>query len=227
MNIQVYILNASGKLTSRKDLIQQTVGVVVKKVRHKISLDNIDIVIREADNPKLLKDLDGIGAYCPSEHFVQLSIDTNHASFGKSPEKLIEKSLIHELHHAARRQAGVKIDKSSFLECMFSEGLADYFVYEITSDLPKWTTAINSKDKKRLIERAKKIASKKLTQQDYEDWFITGSKKHKIPRWTGYALGFEIVKNFLEKNPERSASSLTTVPIDKIFTRYDKKQYIQ
>ena len=93
--------------------------------------------------------------------------------------------------------------------------------------MPKWTTAINSKDKKRLIERAKKIASKKLTQQDYEDWFITGSKKHKIPRWTGYALGFEIVKNFLEKNPERSASSLTTVPIDKIFTRYDKKQYIQ
>ena len=160
MSIQVHILNASGNLTPRKGLIQQIVRATVKKVRRKISLNDIDIIIKEADKPKLLKNLDGIGAYCPSGHFVQLSIDTNHASFNKSPERLIEKSLIHELHHAARRQAGIKIDKDSFLECMFSEGLADYFVYEITGDSPKWTTAARIKDKKKLIARVKRLVNK-------------------------------------------------------------------
>ena len=227
MNIQIHILNASGKLTSFNDLIHHTVREAIKKVRHKISLDNVDVVIRESDNPKSLKDLDGIGAYCPSGHFVQLSVDPNHPSFGKSPEKLIEKSLIHELHHAARRQAGVEIDKGSFLECMFSEGLADYFVYEITGDLPKWITTTNSKDRKRLIEQAKKIANKKLTLQGYENWFIEGSKKHKIPRWTGYALGFEIVKNFLEKKSKKTAGLLVAVPTEKIFTAKNKEQYIR
>ena len=185
MNIQTYILNASGNLTSYKKLIQRVVLLTVKKVQSKISLDNIDIVIKEADNTESLKNLDGIGAYCPSGYFVQLSIDINHKSFSKSPEKIIEKSLIHELHHAARRQAGVKIDKSSFLECVFSEGLADYFVYEITGDLPKWIIAIDSKVRKRLMTRLKQIANTKWTERDYKDWFIVGSKKHKIPIWTG------------------------------------------
>jgi hypothetical protein len=119
MGIHIYILNASGNLTSYKDLIRQTARETIRKIQRRVLLSSVDIVVKEADKPESLEDLDGIGAYCPSGYFVQLSIDTNHASFGKSPEELIERSLIHELHHAARRQAGVKIDKSSFLECMF------------------------------------------------------------------------------------------------------------
>ena len=227
MNIKIHILDASGNLSSRKNLMRQTVKASVKKVQRKISLDNIDILIRESDSPELLKDLNGIGAYCPSGHFVQLAIDINHSSFGKSPAMIIEKSLIHELHHASRRQAGVKIDNGSFLECLISEGLADYFVYEITGDLPKWTTAVRFKNKKTLLAKVKQMANTKMTPQKYEDWFIAGSKRHKIPRWTGYALGFEIVKNFLEKNPEKSAGSLITIPVEKIFTTKDKEQYIR
>jgi uncharacterized protein YjaZ len=107
------------------------------------------------------------------------------------------------------------------------EGLADFFVYEITGDLPKWATAISSKDRKRLIGRVKKIVNKELTQKDYEDWFIVGSKKHKIPRWAGYALGFAVVKNFLEGNFGQSVGSLTRVPVERIFVYHNKERYIR
>jgi len=190
--------------------------LTVRKVQRKIALNNIDIVIKESESPELFKDIDGIGGVCPSGHFVQISIDKNHPSFRVSPGKIIEKTLIHELHHAARMQAGVLINKGSFLEYLFSEGLADYFVYELTGDIPKWTSAINTDDRIRLLRRVKKKYSKNFTDKDHRDWFIKGSKNQRIPQFAGYAIGFEVVKNFLRKNPGKSAASLAKTPVGEI-----------
>ena len=216
MSIQIYILDASGNLKSQRDLLRKYARLTVRKVQRKIALNNIDIVIKESESPELFKDIDGIGGYCPSGHFVQLSIDKNHPSFRISPRKAIEKTLIHELHHAARIQAGVLINKGSFLEYLFSEGLADYFVYELTGDLPKWTTAINTEDRIRLLRKVKNKSSKNFTDKDHKDWFIKGSKNLRIPQFAGYAIGFEVVKNFLTKNPDKSAASLAKTPVEEI-----------
>lgn len=223
MSIKTYILNASGNLNPYKNLIKETVQATLKQVQRRITLKNIDIVIREADRPELLKELNGVSGYCPSGYFAQLSIDTNHPSFSKSPKKNIAESLIHELHHAARWQAGINMDKSSFLECLLNEGLADYFVYEITGDLPKWTKTLKAQDRKRLMKRIKQIINKKMTYRDYEDWFIFGSKKRKIPRFAGYAIGLKIAKTFFEINPKKSASSLVKIPVKKFISGKNKK----
>ena len=216
MGIKIYILDASGKLRSQRELLRKHARLAVRKVQRKIALDNIDIVIRESESPELYKDIDGIGGWCPSGYFVQLSIDKDHPSFHMSPGKLIEITLIHELHHAARMQAGVLMNKSSFLEYLFSEGLADYFVYELTGDMGKWTTAINTEDTIRLLRRVKQKSSKNFTNKDHSDWFVRGSKRLRIPQFAGYAIGFEVVKNFLVKNPDKSAASLVKTPVEEI-----------
>ena len=216
MGVQIYILDASGNLKSQRDLLRKYARLTVRKVQRKIALDNIDIVIKESETPELFKDIDGIGGVCPSGHFIQISIDKNHPSFRVSAGKIIETTLIHELHHAARIQAGVLINKGSFLEYLFSEGLADYFVYELTGDLPKWTSAINTEDKIRLLRRVKKKYSKNFTDKDHRDWFIKGSKSQRIPQFAGYAIGFEVVKNFLRKNPDKSVASLAKTPVKEI-----------
>ena len=216
MSIQIYILDASGRLTPYKNIIQKSALQTVKKVRNKIALKNVDIVIKESERPELLKNIDGVGGYCPSGHFAQLSIDINHPMFSKFPERIIERSLLHELHHAMRRQAGVSIFGGSFLECMFSEGLADYFVYELTGEIPVWANFLAEKTKKRLMSRAKRKFKQKITYKDYDNWFTVGSSKLKIPKWAGYALGFELVGNYFKDNPSQSAASLVSVPIKKL-----------
>ena len=181
-----------------------------------ITLENIDIVIKESERPELLKDMNGVGGYCPSGHFVQLDIDINHPVFQKSPQQVVEQSLAHELHHATRRQAGVPIFGGSFLECMFSEGLADYFAYELTGDLSVWIITLSGRNKDKLMKRARNKFKKTITYKDYDDWFTVGSKKLKIPRRAGYTLSFDLVKNYLENNPQESAASLVSVSVEKI-----------
>lgn len=212
MKINYYILNASGKMTCYKNEIKNTINKALNQIKKEISLHNIDILIRESENPKQLKDLNGVGAYCPSANFVQISLDITHPFFCKFPSDAIKKPLIHELHHAVRRNYGINIDKSTFLECVWSEGLADYFVYLLTGDLSKWIIKLNSSTKLYLLRRLNKEKNKEMTLVDYEKWFIAGSKKEKIPKWAGYSLSFELVKVFLERNKNITIGQLTKLP---------------
>ena len=216
MSISIHILSASGHLSPCKNSLQKSLRATSKKVQRKIKLENVDIIVKESERPEFLKDIDGVGGYCPSGYFVQLDIDINHPSFKKSLQRIIERTLIHELHHTARRKAKVQIFGGSFLECIFSEGLADYFVFELTGNLPIWSNSLSEKDKKKLMKRLQQKFKQKITYKDYDDWFIIGSKKQNIPRWTGYAIGFELVKNYFKNNPQKSSASIVSVPVNKI-----------
>ena len=225
MSIQIYILDASGNLKSQRDLLRKSARFAVRKVQRKIALNNVDIVIKESETPEIYKEIDGIGGWCPSGFFVQLSIDINHPSFQTSPGKIIERTVIHELHHAARMQAGVLFSKGSFLEFLFSEGLADHFMYELTGDLGKWIPTLNTEDKMKLMSRVKRKFTSRFTQKDHSIWFVNGSKKQRIPQFTGYALGFDIIRNFLRKNPGVSAASLVAMPVEEILVSPSKGTY--
>jgi uncharacterized protein YjaZ len=223
MNINVYILNASGNLTPYKNSLLKYAKSTVEKVQKKIELKNVDIIIKESENPEFFKDVDGVGGFCPSANFAQISLDLKHPIFRKNTKSIIERTLAHELHHIMRRQANIPIFGGSLLECLFSEGLADYFSFEITGDFPVWSISLNKKDKARLMKKAKLRFKKKVTYKDYDDWFLVGSKKNKIPRWTGYALGLELVKECLENHKDKSAASLIAISAEKALRNINKK----
>jgi len=216
MSIQIYILDASGNLKSHKDQLRKYARSAVRTVQRKIVLTDVDIVVRESERPELFKDIDGIGGSCPSGYFVQISIDINHPSFHISSRKTIEKTLIHELHHAARMQAGILMNKGSFMEYMFSEGLADYFVYELTGDLGVWVITLSTEDRIRLMKKAKRMSGENMTDKAHRDWFVIGSETQRIPQFAGYTVGFEIVKDFVIRNPGQSAALLVKTPVEEI-----------
>jgi len=192
--------------------IEETIKDALKEIEGKLSLGDVRIVVKKTDHPDGLKDMGGVGGYCPNGKLIELSIDVNNLLFQKSWEQLIWRSLLHELHHAARRQSGIVIGESSFLECLFSEGLADYFVYEITSAKPVWVIDLDKEVIDKLQERAKQIFNQPVTDKLYNDWFIEGSKELDIPRWSGYVLGYKLVEDYLAKNPGVTATSLATLP---------------
>ena len=216
MGIQIYVLDASGNLRAQRDLLRKYARLAVRKVQRKIALDNVDIVIRESERPELFKDIDGIGGYCPNGHFVQVSIDINHPSIRTSLKQTIESTIIHELHHAARIQSGIIMNKGTFLEYLFSEGLADYFAYGLTGVIPKWIIPLNKEDRIRLLDMVKNRSRDNFTDKDHRDWFVIGSEEQRIPQFAGYTIGFEIVRNYLTDNPDQSAASLVGTPVEEI-----------
>ena len=105
---------------------------------------------------------------------------------------------------------------NTLFDAMIFEGLATYFEYEFakTSKEKQFfiKTILNRSD-----EENKKILSVLKpeldnNQYDYDTIFFKGNDI--LPRWSGYSLGFYLVKKYLERNNTR---------IENIFTnKYDE-----
>jgi len=209
--MEIEVKNTSG-LAPYTVQIEKLVKSTLKEVGAKFNLNDVSVVVKEAEHPNDLKDIGGVGGYCPSGELVELSLDVNHPVFKKLWGQLVRRSLLHELHHAARRQAGIATGESSFLECLFSEGLADHFVYDLTNLKPVWAIDLDKGTLAKLQKRAKEIFNQPMTDQLYEDWFTEGSEELNIPRWAGYTLGYKLVDDYLAEHSGTSAASLVALP---------------
>ena len=198
-----------------KTLIECSINSVCKKSR-KLEVGSISLIIRQAGDKSLLHDLEGVGGYCPSAKFIQLSIDPLNKKFKKDPRGAISRSFAHELNHAARNFAGINIKTGTFSEHIISEGLADQFTYEIMGKLPVWNKRLPASKRKRLLNIIRKKADKKMTDKDYDEWFLCGSRRKGIPQWAGYFLGTYLVRQYLKSHPKESIYKITSMPSDKI-----------
>ncbi len=212
MTTSIHILNASGKLAPIKEDLVKIIRKTVTRAKRYLPLQSLDILVMESLHPAALKDMDGMGGYCPSKHRIELSLDLKHPSIKKNLKSTLKKSLLHELHHAAR-WSKVKTLDDRLIDILVSEGLADCFVEELTGHKPIWTQTVKGK---RLIQLTKRMQREYMsTTYSYEDWFIVGSKKRTIPRWTGYAVGYALIKDYLEAE-NKTASELVHLRADKL-----------
>lgn len=202
MNINLHILNSSGSLTSFTEDIKKVFDQSVRKITSKIPISDVDAVVY--DNPDSAIPEIGIGGYAPNKHMVWISIDPAFPNLAQSIEKELGRTLAHELHHALRWK-GPGYGKTLF-EALITEGLADHFDMEVNNAKPHmWDVALSNEDTQKYLELAKKEFDNE--NFNHTDWFF-GSKERKIPKWTGYSLGFYLVGEYLKKNPKEKASSL-------------------
>ena len=194
--------------------IKNEVRQTFKNISNKLKLNNVSLIIREVKrNKKTLEAMWGVGGSCPNSKMIELSIDPTHPKFKKNKNFLITSIVAHELNHIVRRRSGINISHCTFLECLWSEGLADYYAVEITGKRPVWNKKL--KNKRSLLKKAQPLFNKYCTYKMYEDWFVIGSKKKKISRWTGYSLGYEMVKKYL-KNKKQKWTSLINIPVNQV-----------
>lgn len=201
-NINIHILNSSGKLSNIEKKIKQTTEKSVTRIVKFLPITDVDIVV--AEDPQSAIPEIGIGGSTNNINLVFISIDSTHPNLQTSLDTELSRTIAHELHHAIRmKTVGYG---ENLLENAVSEGLADHFSMEVFGGKkPLWSDVkINSK----IMEKAKKNFLKK--NYGYYQWFF-GWKK-EIPRWTGYALGFNLVEQYLKKNPDRKPSTLYSKP---------------
>jgi uncharacterized protein YjaZ len=209
MSLQKHFLNSSGTISSFKNEIDSAIEHSFAMINQKLAIDKLDIVIQNSPNntiPEL-----GIGGFSPDGYTIFLSLDLGHPQINQTIQNEILKTLAHEAHHCARwRGPGYG---TTLFEALVTEGLADCFQMEISGEnQPIWTTALNKEELEIMTIKAKK---EYWLPYNHSSWFF-GSNEAKIPRWTGYSLGYSIVKNYLEKTAQK-ASKISDIPAKTIF----------
>lgn len=197
MNITPHVLLGSGRLNFYIDKITEEFDLTIKKVTAKISISGVDIVIY--DNPRGVIPETGVGGYSPNEHLVFISLNPDFSTFENTISNELKRTLAHEILHVLRwKSPGYG---KTLLEAIISEGLADHFDLEINQESPEpWSTVLNEKQIIGLLSKAKKEFDNK--NYDHNAWFF-GSKDGSIPKWTGYALGYKLVNDYLLKNNKK------------------------
>jgi len=172
---------------------------------------NLKVLIKESTNKEALKDMEGVGGYCPAPNFIQISIDKDNTKFKADPVGAITRSFAHELYHAMRYFNGSSAPDGSLLDCVVDEGLADQFVFETFHELPVWNKDLSDKISDELLELFLKTKTEKVNDDNYNDWFIKGSSDKNIPRWAGYSLGLKIVRSYQKKHRINSVLELLSM----------------
>ena len=136
------------------------------------------------------KSFDGVTAF--AEYYtMHLFINLNEYSL-----ESIKKTVAHEWNHLVYYRNHTDFPYS-LLTYMVMEGLAEVFREEIVGGNPApWSLALTENESMEELESLVKDLDKKGMEK-YRDVFF-GNKK--IKKWTGYSIGYRLIKEFRKNN---------------------------
>ncbi|MBT4856901.1 hypothetical protein HON52_01805 [Candidatus Uhrbacteria bacterium] len=215
MAIKTHILNSAGHFDKYLDRIKSEIDNAFILFNEHLTIDNIDVIV-ENNPPSVIPEV-GSGGYSSSENTIYLYLDVNSDKLEHALSEGIRKTILHEGHHCLRWQSPGYGE--TLFEALVTEGLADHFQLEVTGgEAEPWATNLTTEE----LVTTEKMAKKEF-HQDYNHaaWFY-GSDDLGIKKWTGYSLGFKIIKRYKELTKE-TAADLVNTPASKIFERLYSK----
>lgn len=197
-------LSAAGGLQAHQDIIEEEVGAALEAILP--LMDVRDLRITVFDNAARTIPETGFGGFNPDAQEVQLFGDASRPDLESILRAELGPTLAHEIHHAMRRRAvGYG---STLLEAAVSEGLADHFSIEVYPSYdPPWTQALTEEE---LAIWLPEVVSRSSGAYDHAEWFF--GVGGPAPRWTGYSVGFELVRLRLADHPDERPSTLVGEP---------------
>lgn len=193
--INVLLANSAGEFNETQIDIINAIKEVERYVFSKLKIDwDIDVVLT-ANAYSLIIPEDGVGGYTYASNFIVSALDLKSMSIPRFKEM-----LVHELGHAARWGKNDEWINTLF-DGMISEGIATYFGTEFAknnSEKQFFTKAMlerSDEENQRILNELRGNLDDK--HYDYNTIFFTGNDK--LPRWSGYSLGYYLVKKYLEK----------------------------
>ena len=181
--INVLLANANGNLDESKEIILTAVKEVESYAFSRLKIDwDIDVVV-SANAYSIIIPEDGVGGQTFASNFIVSALDLKTMSILRFKEM-----LAHELGHAARWGKNDEWMNTLF-DGMISEGIATYFGTEFA------ILERSDEENERILNELRGNLDDK--NYDYNTIFFTGNDK--LPRWSGYSLGYYLVKKYLEK----------------------------
>ena len=197
--VNILLTEANGNLSSAREMIISAIKTAEEYVFPKLKIDwDIDLLVTNRLRDIVIPE-DGVGGYTRTADFIEFAINEE-----KAAENLISEMIAHELCHAARWGKNDELIIALF-DGMISEGIATYLEAEFVKGREEKTVFI-----KTILERSdnenKKILEELRDQLDsnyYDYYTIFFNGNDKLPRWSGYSLGYYLVKKYLEKTNKK------------------------
>ncbi|WP_241602492.1 DUF2268 domain-containing putative Zn-dependent protease [Rosenbergiella nectarea] len=216
LNMKIHALNAQGTLTPYIEFIEHTLRDTHRQVSEQLTLPSIDVIVKTGSYVIPEK---GIMGYCPEEHLIYLTIDTDSSAFKKNGNESLKRMFTHELHHAARWGAIGYGDTLG--AAILSEGLAGHFVLEIFNGEPEQWEMVDWNTLHTHFNHM--LANWDVKNYNHNDWFYgTG----ELPRWLGYSLGFRLVSWYLRSETTSKPSSLVDMHPDNFIAYLKNKGWL-
>lgn len=197
--VNILLTEANGNLSDKKEMIKNAIRTAEEYVFPKLKVDwDIDLLVTNRLYDIIIPE-DGVGGRTRTSDFIEFAINEE-----KATENLISEMIAHELCHAARWGKNDEWINSLF-DGMISEGIATYLEAEFIKNREEKTLFVKTilertdEDNERILEELRdKLDS---NYYDYDMIFFNGNDK--LPRWSGYSLGYYLVKKYLEKTGKK------------------------
>ncbi len=198
-----------------EEILQETIKTLKKCVKYLSIKSNLSITIRPTRNLFVKNKLCGIAGYTPQKDKIILSVYPKT----KNWKKIFPITLAHEYNHALafHYYPNPKTAKFKLIHGIISEGMADNFVEKVIGKTAPWVSKNSFKIYEKYFSKIKPLLNKKNI--DIYDKTFLG--KGDYPLWTGYAIGYCIVKNFLNQKPRLGWNKIIKLSSDGILvTRF-------
>ena len=188
--INILLANSSEEFNEAKSEIIDAIKEVEKYTFTKLKIDwNIDLAVNNRMDFLVIPE-DGVGGYTYASDFIVIFLDLKTMTISH-----LKEMLAHELGHAARWGKNDEWMNTLF-DGMISEGIATYFGTEFAknnSEKQFFTRAMlerSDEENERILNELRGNLDDK--NYDYQTIFFTGNDK--LPRWSGYSLGYYYLK---------------------------------
>lgn len=189
--------------------LENSMKIANEKLQHK----DCNIVVL-ADSDGVIPE-EGLGAHAWGSDYIRIFVDPNTSIGLKTAiKKYLPGAIAHELHHSRR---SLDIGYGHTLgEALISEGLAQVFQEDLYPDVEVlYAHNLSESELKDAWAEVKMILDS--TEYDHDSWFF-GSEK--IKRWTGYSLGYDIVRKYISRHSEENATTLVDTPAKTLLDGY-------
>ncbi len=196
-------------LADNKNKIEKIIKLATQKYLKQLSPFSLSVFIFPWLGEKYDTTFGGVNGFAPYASTIHLFI-----SLTKFSSQSLKETLTHEFNHAVFFYYHKSSLELNLLETFVFEGLAENFREEVMGGKPSpWSTALNKKQCiLTLLSLKQSLHSRKYSL--YRNVFF-GGKKYK--RWTGYSIGYNIIKSFREAYPEKSWKEVMKMKPETIF----------
>jgi uncharacterized protein YjaZ len=201
-----------------KKKIENVIKKTIQACKKKLKVNNIYIFIFlwfPGDRDKVFK---GVTGYARYEGVINLYLYPKEFDLDS-----LKQTVIHEYNHLAfffyQKFFRRRDYKWMILDSLVFEGLAQNFEEDILKIRPIYSKALSQKEAINLLKKLKNKIYEPFNYKFYRDLFF-GSKKFK--RWSGYTIGYFIVKEFRKQNKNLNWKNLVPLSPENFLNHYFK-----
>lgn len=172
---------------------KQEIEYVLQKCSNVIEDRIIKIFIFPTIDKFVIEKMGGISGFTPWKNTILLGVFRT-----ENWSRSLKNTVCHELAHALALNFN---DRNTIEDDLVFEGIAEHFREDfLNRQKEPWVKSISEKEAKNMFQKIKpklKISSDELYR---ELFFGTG----RFPLWSGYAIGYYIVKDYLDKCTDKN-----------------------